>query len=100
MVWDVGGQEKLRNLWTHYFDKAKALIYVIDSSDSERVELASKELHRIMGHPDMSEAVVLILANKRDQATMNLEHLREKMAISGLKRNWAIYPITAIKDHK
>lgn len=34
MVWDVGGQEKLRNLWTHYFDKARALIYVIDSSDS------------------------------------------------------------------
>ena len=42
MVWDVGGQEKLRNLWTHYFDKSKALIYVVDSSDSERVELASK----------------------------------------------------------
>ena len=20
-VWDVGGQEKLRNLWTHYLDK-------------------------------------------------------------------------------
>lgn len=42
MVWDVGGQEKLRNLWTHYFDKARALIYVIDSSDSERIDLASK----------------------------------------------------------
>lgn len=37
MVWDVGGQEKLRNLWTHYFDRARALIYVIDSSDSERI---------------------------------------------------------------
>jgi small GTP-binding protein len=37
MVWDVGGQEKLRNLWTHYFEKAKGLIYVVDSSDSERV---------------------------------------------------------------
>ena len=72
IVWDVGGQEKLRNLWTHYFDKSKALIYVVDSSDSERIELASKEMHRIMSHPDMSEAVILILANKRDSATMNL----------------------------
>ncbi len=34
MVWDVGGQEKLRALWSHYFYLAKALIYVIDSSDS------------------------------------------------------------------
>lgn len=37
LVWDVGGQQKLRNLWTHYFEKARGLIYVIDSSDSERI---------------------------------------------------------------
>lgn len=30
MVWDVGGQEKLRALWSHYFYLAKALIYVIN----------------------------------------------------------------------
>ena len=53
-----------------------------------------------MSHPDMSEAVILVLANKRDMATMNLEHLREKLSISGMKRNWAIYPITATRDHK
>ena len=40
MVWDVGGQEKLRNLWTHYYDKCRGLIFVVDSSDHERVELA------------------------------------------------------------
>jgi hypothetical protein len=44
--------------------------------------------------------VILILANKRDMATMNLEYLKEKMQISGMKRNWAIYPITAIRGHK
>ena len=72
MVWDVGGQEKLRNLWTHYFDKARALIYVVDSSDSERIDLAAEELRRVLSHPDMAQAALLVLANKRDIATMNL----------------------------
>lgn len=48
----------------------------------------------------MQNAVVLILANKRDIATMNLEDLSIKLGVSQLKRNWAIFPITAIKDHE
>ena len=51
-----------------------------------------------MSHPEMKNAVVLILANKRDMATMNLEEICEKLKIKQFKRNWAIYPITAIKD--
>ena len=98
MVWDVGGQEKLRNLWTHYFDKSKALIYVVDSSDSERIDLAAKELRRIVAHEDMRDAVILVLANKRDLATMNLEEVCSKLGVREMKRNWAIYPTVAIKE--
>jgi len=29
---------------------------------------------------------------------MSLEHVCEKLALRGLKRNWAIFPITAIKE--
>lgn len=51
-----------------------------------------------MSHPDMSECVILVLANKRDVATMSLEHISEKLQLQGLKRNWAIYPVCAIKE--
>lgn len=27
-VWDVGGQEKLRPLWRHYFNNTDGLVYV------------------------------------------------------------------------
>lgn len=37
MVWDVGGQEKLRNLWAHYYEGTNGLIFVVDSSDQERI---------------------------------------------------------------
>ena len=39
-VWDIGGQTKLRNLWHHYFQGSDAIIYVLDSADEERLELA------------------------------------------------------------
>ena len=39
-VWDVGGQDKIRQLWKHYYQNTQALIYVVDSSDKERVDLA------------------------------------------------------------
>lgn len=42
-VWDVGGQEKLRPLWRHYFNNTDGLIYVVDSQDRERVLKASSE---------------------------------------------------------
>jgi hypothetical protein len=47
----------------------------------------------------MQQAVVLILANKRDVATMNLEDLSVKLKVREFKRNWAIYPVTAVKEH-
>ena len=42
-VWDVGGQEKLRPLWRHYFNNTDALIYVVDCCDRERVGRAGSE---------------------------------------------------------
>ena len=42
-VWDVGGQEKLRPLWKHYFNNTDGLIFVVDSADRERVGRAAQE---------------------------------------------------------
>ena len=32
-VWDVGGQDKIRQLWRHYYNNTHDLIYVVDSAD-------------------------------------------------------------------
>merc|ERR1712008_363862 len=37
-VWDVGGQDKIRPLWRHYYQGTNGLIYVIDSNDRDRIE--------------------------------------------------------------
>ena len=35
-VWDVGGQDKIRPLWRHYFANTQGLIFVVDSNDRDR----------------------------------------------------------------
>ncbi|GJN21942.1 hypothetical protein PR202_gb09466 [Eleusine coracana subsp. coracana] len=45
-VWDVGGQEKLRPLWRHYFTNTDGLIYVVDSLDRERIGKARAEFQK------------------------------------------------------
>ena len=42
-VWDVGGQEKLRPLWRHYFNNTDGLIYVVDCADRDRISRAASE---------------------------------------------------------
>merc|ERR1712124_160271 len=41
-VWDVGGQDKIRPLWRHYYQNTQAVIFVVDSSDRERLETNSQ----------------------------------------------------------
>ena len=63
---DVGGQEKIRPLWRHYYLGAQALIFVVDSSDKDRIDEARQELHRIVNDREMREVIILIFANKQD----------------------------------
>src|SRR3546814_9439367 len=65
-MWDVGGQTKLCPLWHHYYRGASAVIYVVDSSDRDRLEEAQQELHAVLGHDLMQDAVLMVFANKKD----------------------------------
>lgn len=65
-VWDVGGQEKLRQLWKHYYEGANAIIFVIDSNDRDRMNVAKAELDRLLSDPMLSAATLLVLCNKQD----------------------------------
>lgn len=65
-VWDVGGQDKIRPLWRHYFLGCEGLIYVIDSSDKSRFSEAKDELDWILDSDEMTGVPLVILANKQD----------------------------------
>ncbi|KAM8888116.1 ADP-ribosylation factor-like protein 4D [Synchiropus splendidus] len=65
-VWDVGGQEKLRPLWKSYTRRTDGIVFVVDSTEVERMEEAKVELHKITRTSENQGVPVLILANKQD----------------------------------
>ncbi|TYI39999.1 hypothetical protein ES332_A02G133800v1 [Gossypium tomentosum] len=47
-VWDLGGQTSIRPYWRCYFPNTQAIIYVVDSSDTDRIGIAKEEFHAIL----------------------------------------------------
>ncbi|XP_031663211.1 ADP-ribosylation factor 1 isoform X1 [Oncorhynchus kisutch] len=91
-VWDVGGQDKIRPLWRHYFQNTQGLIFVVDSNDRERVNEAREELMRMLAEDELREAVLLVFANKQDLPNaMNAAEITDKLGLHSLRhRNWYI----------
>ena len=65
-VWDLGGQDKLRKVWSTYYVGAHAVVLVIDSTDRERLPLVREELATITANEELQRACLLVLANKQD----------------------------------
>ena len=63
---DVGGQDKIRPLWRHYYTGTQGLIFVVDCADRDRIDEARQELHKIINDREMRDAIILIFANKQD----------------------------------
>lgn len=47
-VWDVGGQSSLRSYWRNYFESTDGLVWVVDSSDRQRLRLCASELRALL----------------------------------------------------
>ncbi|CAK8576968.1 unnamed protein product [Lathyrus sativus] len=98
-VWDVGGQEKLRALWRHYFNNTDGLIYVVDSLDRERIGKAKQEFQNIINDPFMLNSVILVLANKQDlRGAMTAREVCDGLGLFDLKnRKWHIQSTCALR---
>ncbi|EHB09514.1 ADP-ribosylation factor 3 [Heterocephalus glaber] len=91
-MWDVGGQDKIRPLWRHYFQNTQGLILVVDSNDREHVSEAREELMRMLAEDELRDAVLLVFANKQDLPNaMNPAEITDKLGLQSLRhRNWYI----------
>ena len=97
-MWDIGGQDNIRLLWRHYYQNSQGLIFVVDSTDKERLELAKEELQHMLAEDEMNNVVVLVLANKQDMPdAMSPSEVAEGLALPSLKgRKWHIHGCCAI----
>merc|ERR1711912_5604 len=59
-VWDIGGQDRIRKLWRHYYAGTDGVIFVVDSNDQNRIQDARDELWNLLREDEMREVVLLV----------------------------------------
>lgn len=97
-VWDLGGQTSIRPYWRCYYANTAAVVFVIDSTDIERLDTAAGELRAMLDEDELRDAALLVFANKQDQpGAKGAGDISEALRLGELKdRNWSIMACSAI----
>ena len=69
VMWDVGGQPKIRPLWRHYYQSTQLVLYCVDSSDTQTMKEAGDELAKVLNDGEMAGVPAIIACNKQDLPT-------------------------------
>jgi ADP-ribosylation factor-like protein 1 len=95
---DLGGQTSIRPYWRCYYANTAAVIFVIDSTDIERLEIAADELRSMLNEEELRDAALLVFANKQDQpGAKGAGEISEALKLGELRdRNWSIVACSAI----
>jgi small GTP-binding protein len=95
-IWDIGGQDKIRKLWKHYYDNCDGLIFVIDSNDAKRLQEAADELGKMHRDIELKNIPFLIFANKQDLPNAVPVHKMDLNLNSMYGRNWKLQGCSAL----
>ena len=98
LVQDLGGQTSIRPYWRCYYANTAAVIFVIDSTDIERLGTAADELAAMLNEDELRDAALLVFANKQDQpGAKGAGEISEALKLGELRdRNWSIVACSAI----
>ena len=98
-VWDLGGQSSIRPYWRCYYPNTQAIVYVVDSSDVERVGTSKQEFQAIVEEEELRDATILVYANKQDApGALDDAQIAEGLGLHEIKnRRWAIFKCSATK---
>jgi len=96
-LWDIGGQPRFRSMWERYCRGVNAIVFVVDSADSEKFDSAKKELVELVSKPQLQGIPLLVVGNKNDlPEAVPLESLLEIMGLKEITgRTVSCYSISA-----
>ncbi|KAL5008247.1 hypothetical protein ScPMuIL_013828 [Solemya velum] len=97
-VWDIGGQHKIRQLWRHYYHNVHGLVYVVDSTDRERMDESREELFGMLESDELRGVPVVVLANKQDlPKNLKPSEVADQLELHKLRdRKWFVQGTCAI----
>lgn len=86
--------------WRCYFPNTSAIIYVIDSSDHDRLQTSRTELLTMLSEEELVGVPLLVFCNKQDvPGALKPEDVSEKLGLAGgeTKREWSVRGSCATK---
>lgn len=89
-----------RPYWRCYFPNTSAIIYVIDSSDHDRLTTARTELLTMLSEEELKGVPLLVFCNKQDmEGALKPEDISEQLGLAGgeKSRPWSVRGSCAIK---
>ncbi|KAI9726451.1 MAG: ADP-ribosylation factor-like protein 2 [Chrysothrix sp. TS-e1954] len=97
-IWDVGGQKTLRTYWRNYFEKTDTLIWVVDSTDRERLQDCKAELSQLLLEERLGGASLLVFRNKSDiQGAISEDEIRKTLGLDAIcTHEWRIMSCSAM----
>lgn len=98
MQQDLGGQTSIRPYWRCYYANTAAVIFVVDSTDIERLQTAADELAAMLNEEELKDAALLVFANKQDQpGAKGAGDISQALRLGELRdRNWSIMACSAV----
>ena len=98
-IWNISPQIKNLSIWKEQLKGTNILIFVIDSSDHERIEEAKNELYRMLSYEELKKIPILIYANKQDLINkMSVEEIEERLNLNSIPNiRWFIQGCSAIE---
>ncbi|XP_045915675.1 ADP-ribosylation factor-like protein 13B isoform X5 [Micropterus dolomieu] len=66
-IFDLGGGKRIRGIWKNYYSESHGVVFVVDSSDVQRIQETRDTMAEVLQHPRIAGKPVLVLANKQDQ---------------------------------
>lgn len=90
IAWDLEGEESIRKSWKDFYPGTKGLIFVVDSSDSDKIDIAKEELYKLLGEEELKGSFLLVFNNKQDKEdSMRTTELVERFEMRGVRdRIW------------
>eukprot|EP00173_Palmaria_palmata_P003693 Plantae.Rhodophyta-Palmaria_palmata.ctg39530.p1 GENE.Plantae.Rhodophyta-Palmaria_palmata.ctg39530~~Plantae.Rhodophyta-Palmaria_palmata.ctg39530.p1 ORF type:complete len:183 (-),score=37.25 Plantae.Rhodophyta-Palmaria_palmata.ctg39530:25-573(-) len=98
-VWDLGGQESIRPYWRSYYQEQESVIFVVDSCDAERMQVAKRELMNIVEEEELKSACVCVFANKQDMPeALSTAEIAQQLGLDSITdKKWTIIATSAMQ---
>ncbi|KAE8443044.1 hypothetical protein EG329_002438 [Mollisiaceae sp. DMI_Dod_QoI] len=98
--WDLGGQPRFRSMWERYCRGVNAIVFIVDSADTEALPVARDELHMLLEKPVLDGIPLLVLGNKSDlDEKLSVDELIDALDLKSIShREVSCYGISAKEE--